>query len=56
MDSAGSTDHSYGGGGNDTIFADDGNTDIINCGKGTDEVRYDLALDTVKACETKNAV
>jgi Ca2+-binding RTX toxin-like protein len=53
-DTLGSTDRSYSGGGNDLIFADDGNVDIINCGKGTaDQVVYDQALDTVKACENK---
>ncbi len=52
-DTPGSTDHSYGGGGNDTIQAKDGNEDIINCGKGTDNVIYDASLDTVTACENK---
>jgi Ca2+-binding RTX toxin-like protein len=51
-DPAGSTDHSYGGGGNDRITAADANVDMINCGKGTDEVIYDPA-DTIKACEQK---
>jgi hypothetical protein len=30
-------DRSYGGGGNDRIYAVDGNVDIINCGTGTRE-------------------
>lgn len=53
-DTLGSVDHSYGGGGNDWIAAVDGNLDIVNCGKGTDEVIYDADLDTVKGCENKN--
>ena len=55
-DTSGSTDYSYGGGGNDTVYALDSNKDIINCGKGTaDYVRYDASLDTLTACENKNA-
>ncbi len=54
FDTAGSLDYSYGGGGPDDIVADDGNEDIINCGRGTDRVWYDVGLDTIKACETKN--
>jgi hypothetical protein len=42
----------FGGGGNDTIYANDGRVDIIKCGKGTDKVFYD-AQDTISACETK---
>ena len=54
LDTAGSTDHSYGGGGNDNIEALDGNVDIINCGRGTDTVYYDVGTDTVRGCERKN--
>ena len=54
-DTPGSTDRIYGGRGNDFIVsAFDGNVDVISCGKGTDEVAYDQALDTVKSCETKH--
>jgi hypothetical protein len=55
----GSTDHSYGGEGNDIILAADSSVDIINCGKGTDEVRYDdkpTVKDTDKGCEIKKPV
>jgi Ca2+-binding RTX toxin-like protein len=50
-----STDRSYGGDGNDRVSAVDGEVDIINCGKGTDEVSYDAGIDTIKACEIKHA-
>jgi hypothetical protein len=41
-----------GGSGNDDIFANDGNVDIIDCGGGKqDIVRYDVGLDTIKHCE-----
>jgi Ca2+-binding RTX toxin-like protein len=53
-DNLGDTDHSYGGGGNDWINAHDGEKDIINCGKGTDTVNYDVGVDEVKGCERKN--
>ena len=53
-DSAGTTDRGYGGGGNDTIEANDGNVDVIDCGKGTDRVYYDVGTDTIKNCEIKN--
>jgi len=44
-------EHSYGGHGKDRILADDGNEDMINCGKGTDTVEYDQGIDTIKSCE-----
>lgn len=54
-DSAGSKDRSSGGDNNDTITADDGNVDVINCGRGkADTVHYDVGTDTIKNCEIKN--
>jgi len=45
-------DYSYGGGGNDHIYAVDGNEDIIDCGKGTSDVaRVDKKIDDVTHCE-----
>jgi hypothetical protein len=55
-DSIDNTDHSYGGGGNDSIAADYNKVDMINCGKGTaDEVFYDQGIDTIRRCEDKIA-
>jgi len=47
-------DHSYGGGGNDHIYAVDGNVDIIDCGKGRGDVAHiDRRTDKdVTSCET----
>ena len=53
FDSAGSTDYGYGGGGNDWVYANDSNVDIINCGKGTDRVFYDEGIDTIRSCEIR---
>jgi Ca2+-binding RTX toxin-like protein len=54
-------DYSYGESGNDTIYAQDGNVDFIDCGetKGgrteRDTVYYDEGIDTVtENCEIKN--
>ena len=47
-------DYSYGGGGNDRIYAVDGNEDIIDCGKGTsDRAFIDKGIDTndIRGCE-----
>jgi Ca2+-binding RTX toxin-like protein len=47
-------DRSYGGRGNDQIYAADGNKDIINCGKGRDVAFIDEEIDAnIKGCETK---
>jgi Ca2+-binding RTX toxin-like protein len=40
----------YGGAGNDTIQAKDGERDTIDCGSGRDTVVVD-AVDVVKGCE-----
>jgi Ca2+-binding RTX toxin-like protein len=54
-DTAGSTDYSYGEEGNDTIRANDGNADIIDCGGGSaDTVFFDTDKDTVTNCEVEN--
>lgn len=50
-------DYSYGESGNDTIYAQDGNVDIIDCGenkKDKDTVYYDVGIDTVTNCEVEN--
>lgn len=56
FDSAGSVDQGFGGAGNDTINAKDGNVDNIDCGGGTqDTAFFDVGVDTIKAnCELKN--
>ena len=47
-------DKSYGGRGNDAIYAADGNKDIINCGRGKDVAFIDEEIDAnIKGCETK---
>jgi hypothetical protein len=44
----------FGGRGADRIGAVDGQRDTIDCGRGgSDAVRYDLVLDTIKNCEKK---
>ena len=59
-DTIGSVDYSYGEGGNDTIYAVDGNVDIIDCGEtknrpDSDTVYYDEGIDTVREnCEVLN--
>ena len=46
-------DSSFGGRGNDQIYAKDGNVDIIDCGRGKGDVAYIDEIDTnVKGCET----
>jgi Ca2+-binding RTX toxin-like protein len=48
-------DDSYGESGNDTIDAEDGNVDYIDCGEGRkDTVYYDVGIDTVTNCEALN--
>lgn len=55
--SNGGVDTVKGGGGNDEVFADDGQRDMIDCGRGTrDDVRHDSGLDTLKNCEIKDAL
>ncbi|UJA20722.1 hypothetical protein HJD18_11220 [Thermoleophilia bacterium SCSIO 60948] len=48
----------FGGQGRDEIAADDGQRDIIDCGKGTDRVDFDPGVDTLKrgTCENRNPV
>ena len=50
-------DYSLGQSGNDTIYANDGNRDLIDCGENRrdkDTVYYDEELDTIINCEVKN--
>jgi Ca2+-binding RTX toxin-like protein len=37
----------------DTIYAQDGEKDNINCGGGVDTVYFDSGIDSVKACENR---
>ncbi len=54
-DTSGSTDAGFGGKGNDTVFAQDGNFDEIDCGAGTSDVAFlDVGLDTRTNCESVN--
>ena len=53
-DTAGSTNRTSGGDRNDFIVNAFGNKDIIDCGKGADDVKYDQGLDTLKSCKTKH--
>jgi Ca2+-binding RTX toxin-like protein len=50
-DTAGSTDQSFGGAGNDTIHAQDGNVDSIDCGAGLLDQAFKDPIDTVTGCE-----
>ena len=50
-DTAGSTDRSFGGAGNDTIHAQDGNVDSIDCGAGLLDQAFTDPIDTVTGCE-----
>jgi hypothetical protein len=50
-DTAGSTDQSFGGAGNDTIHAQDGNVDSIDCGEGLLDQAFKDPIDTVTGCE-----
>jgi len=45
-------DSSYGGPGNDRIFAVDGNEDIIDCGKGAGDLVIMDSIDTPRNCES----
>ena len=48
-------DYSYGESGNDTIDAEDGNVDYIDCGEGRkDTVYFDAEMDLVANCEVLN--
>jgi Ca2+-binding RTX toxin-like protein len=52
---SGTKDTVEGGRGPDNVYANDGNEGVIKCGRGTqDIVRYDVGLDTITNCETKN--
>jgi Ca2+-binding RTX toxin-like protein len=49
------TDTLNGGRGNDRIEAKDGERDIINCGRGMEDVAFfDRGIDSVSNCEIKN--
>jgi Ca2+-binding RTX toxin-like protein len=51
----GTKDTVEGGDGADVVYANDSNEDVINCGRGTqDIVLYDVGLDTISNCEIKN--
>jgi hypothetical protein len=50
-DTAGSTDRSFGGAGNDMIHAQDGNVDSIDCGAGLLDQAFTDPIDTVTGCE-----
>jgi Ca2+-binding RTX toxin-like protein len=48
----GTEDTVKGNAGDDDVFANDGNKDVINCGRGTNDiVRYDVGIDTISNCE-----
>jgi Ca2+-binding RTX toxin-like protein len=48
-----SSDRSFGGKGNDRIYALDGKEDFVNCGLGAGDVaRIDQGIDTARNCET----
>jgi len=51
FDTAGSTDRIFGGAGNDTIQAEDGNVDSIDCGAGLLDQAFRDPGDTVTGCE-----
>jgi Ca2+-binding RTX toxin-like protein len=52
FDTLGSVDSSFGGSGNDRIYAADGNEDIINCGTGTRDRAFIDSEDTrIRGCE-----
>jgi len=54
VSSNGGVDTVRGGGGNDEVFANDGQRDVIDCGRGArDEVRRDAGIDEIKNCEIK---
>ena len=47
----------FGDKGNDDIVADDGQVDIINCGRGADDtVFFDPGIDELNGCENRNPV
>jgi hypothetical protein len=47
----------FGDAGNDEIFADDGERDHINCGRGdNDFVEFDPGVDELNGCEDRNPV
>jgi hypothetical protein len=48
----GTQDTVKGDAGDDDVFANDGNKDVIDCGRGSqDIVRYDVGIDTIRNCE-----
>jgi hypothetical protein len=47
----GGKDNMNGNDGNDTLYAQDGGPDVIDCGAGTDTAYIDKAKDITKSCE-----
>ena len=39
--------------GDDTVYAAEGQSDVIDCGPGRDSVTFDAGIDSVKRCEIK---
>jgi Ca2+-binding RTX toxin-like protein len=55
--SNGGVDTVNGGKGNDQVFANDGQRDVIDCGRGArDEIRHDVGIDKIKNCEIKDTL
>jgi Ca2+-binding RTX toxin-like protein len=54
FDTVGSSDQGFGGAGNDTVYAQDGNFDSINCGAGANDKVYKDPGDTQTGCELVN--
>jgi Ca2+-binding RTX toxin-like protein len=55
--SNGGVDTVRGGGGNDQVDANDGQRDVIDCGRGTrEQVRRDVGIDEIRNCEIRDAL
>ncbi|UJA20723.1 hypothetical protein HJD18_11225 [Thermoleophilia bacterium SCSIO 60948] len=52
----GDVERLFGGNRPDQITAADGQRDVIDCGRGTDSVQFDLGIDKLKSCEFKDPV
>ena len=50
------TDTGEGGPGNNTVNADEGQRDVIDCARGWERVEFDTELDSVKRCEVKDTL